>query len=125
MREVIATSQAPGAVGPYSQAIKSNGFVFTAGQIALDPESGTLVGEEIAVQTRQVMQNVAAILEAAGSGLEKVVKTTIFVTDLAHFKTVNAVYGEFFEGPPPARSTVEVSALPLGALVEIETIAVL
>jgi 2-iminobutanoate/2-iminopropanoate deaminase len=125
MREVIATSQAPGAVGPYSQAIKSNGFVFTAGQIALDPESGTLVGEEIAAQTRQVMQNVAAILEAAGSGLEKVVKTTIFVTDLAHFKTVNAVYGEFFEGPPPARSTVEVSALPLGALVEIETIAVL
>jgi 2-iminobutanoate/2-iminopropanoate deaminase len=125
MREVIATSQAPGAVGPYSQAIKSNGFVFTAGQIALDPESGTLVGEEIAAQTRQVMQNVAAILEAAGSGLEKVAKTTIFVTDLAHFKTVNAVYGEFFEGPPPARSTVEVSALPLGALVEIETIAVL
>ncbi len=125
MREVIATSKAPGAVGPYSQAIKSNGFVFTAGQIALDPESGTLVGEEIAAQTRQVMQNLAAVLAAAGSGLERVVKTTIFVTDLAHFKTVNAVYGEFFEGAPPARSTVEVSALPLGALVEIETIAVL
>ncbi|MFP4345299.1 MAG: RidA family protein [Anaerolineales bacterium] len=125
MREVIATSKAPGAVGPYSQAIKSNGFVFTAGQIALDPESGTLVGEEIAAQTRQVMQNLAAVLAAAGSGLERVVKTTIFVTDLAHFKTVNAVYGEFFEEAPPARSTVEVSALPLGALVEIETIAVL
>jgi len=124
MKKVIATTEAPQAVGPYSQAVQANGFIFTAGQIGLDPTTGKFVSEDVAAQTRQIMQNLKAVLKSGGSDLEKVVKTTIFVTDLANFKTVNEVYGSFFKGEPPARSTVEVAALPLGALVEIEMVAI-
>ncbi len=127
MSEAIHTPNAPAAVGPYSQAIKANGFVFTAGQIGLDPNSGTLTGVEAMPQTRQTLQNIAAILAAAGSSVQAIVKTTIYVTDLTQFKAINEVYGAFFEEAnvvqPPARATVEVAALPLGALVEIEAIA--
>jgi 2-iminobutanoate/2-iminopropanoate deaminase len=123
MKNVIATSDAPAAVGPYSQAIKANGFVFSAGQLGLDPQTGKFAGDDVASQARQAMLNLKAVLEAAGSGLDKIVKTTIFMVDLGDFKTVNAVYGEFFEGAPPARSTVQVAALPLGGLVEIEVVA--
>lgn len=123
MRSAIATPKAPAAVGPYSQAIRVGDLIFTAGQLGLDPATGTFAGEDVAAQTCQAMRNLQAILESAGSGLEQIVKTTIFVTDLADFKTVNRVYGEFFTGDPPARSTVEVSALPLGGRVEIEAIA--
>lgn len=123
-REVISTAEAPAAVGPYSQAIRYGDLVYTAGQIPLIPESGQLVGGGIEAQTQQVMQNLSRVLEAAGSSLKDVVKTTIFVTDLAHFATVNQVYGRFFESEPPARSTVQVAALPLGAGVEIEAVAV-
>ena len=122
-KEIIATPDAPKAVGPYSQAVKANGFVFTAGQVGLDPATGKFAGEDLDTQARQAMRNIKAVLEAAGSSLDKIVKTTIFMVDLGEFKTVNATYGEFFEGEPPARSTVQVAALPLGALVEIEVVA--
>ena len=125
---VVATSEAPAAVGPYSQAIKTPGLVFTAGQLGLDPASGEFAGADVAAQTHQAMENLRAVLKEAGSGLEHIVKTTIFVVDLAHFKTVNEVYGGFFGGEggaPPARSTVQVAALPLGGLVEIEAVAVI
>ena len=126
-RTVIATSKAPAAVGPYSQAIKTPGLVFTAGQLGLDPASGEFAGADVAAQTRQAMRNLRAVLAEAGSGLAQIVKTTIFVVDLADFKTVNEVYGSFFGGEgeaPPARSTVQVAALPLGGLVEIEAVAI-
>ncbi len=123
-REVIATKKAPGAVGPYSQAIQVGDFVFTAGQLAFDPATGKFVEGGIEEQTRQVLRNIAAVLEAAGSSLDKVVKTTVFLKDMGDFKAMNGVYGEFFANEPPARSTVEVAALPLGALVEIDAIAV-
>jgi 2-iminobutanoate/2-iminopropanoate deaminase len=123
MRSVVSTPHAPKAIGPYSQGIKANGFVFTAGQAGLDPATGKLAGEDIVSQTQQVMRNLQAILEEAGSSMDKVVKTTVFVVDLADFKTVNEIYGSFFTGEPPARSTVQVAALPLGALVEIEAVA--
>jgi 2-iminobutanoate/2-iminopropanoate deaminase len=125
-RTVVATSKAPAAVGSYSQAIKTPGLVFTAGQLGLDPASGEFAGKDVAAQTRQAMQNLRAVLEEAGSGLAQIVKTTIFVVDLADFKTVNEVYGSFFgeDATPPARSTVQVAALPLGGLVEIEAVAV-
>ncbi|MFP4395188.1 MAG: Rid family detoxifying hydrolase [Anaerolineales bacterium] len=129
-RTVVATSKAPAAVGPYSQAIKTPGLVFTAGQLGLDPATGEFAGADVAAQTRQAMQNLRAVLEEAGSGLAQIVKTTIFVVDLADFKTVNEVYGSFFSGEggeggaPPARSTVQVAALPLGGLVEIEAVAI-
>jgi 2-iminobutanoate/2-iminopropanoate deaminase len=121
-REVIVTPHAPAAIGPYSQAIRAGNFIFTAGQIGLDPASGKL-REGLEAQTRQALNNLQAILEAAGSSLQNVVKTTIFLTDINHFPTVNAVYGDLFSSNPPARSTVQVAALPLGALVEIEAIA--
>jgi 2-iminobutanoate/2-iminopropanoate deaminase len=123
-REIIATQKAPAAVGPYSQGVKVNDFIFTAGQIPLNPETGKLVEGGIEEQTRQVMENLANVLEAAGTGLDQVVKTTIFTTDLADFAAINQVYGSFFTGDPPARSTVQVAALPLGARVEIEVVAV-
>ncbi len=123
MRSVVSTPHAPKAIGPYSQGIKANGFVFTAGQAGLDPTTGKLAGEDIVSQTQQVMRNLQAILEEAGSSMDKVVKTTVFVVNLADFKTVNEIYGSFFTGEPPARSTVQVAALPLGALVEIEAVA--
>ena len=123
-REIISTSNAPAAVGPYSQAVKWGDFIFTAGQIALVPETGEVVEGGIEVQTRQVLENLQNVLIAAGSSLENVVKTTIFVTDIGDFAKVNEVYGSFFTNNPPARSTVQVAALPLGVKVEIEAVAV-
>jgi len=124
-RDVIHTDSAPKAIGPYSQAIRVGDFVFTAGQIALDPATGELAGATIEEQTRRALTNLKAVLEAAGSGMGKVVKTTVFLANLADFANMNAVYGEFFPGNPPARTTVQVAALPRGALVEIECVAIL
>ncbi|HLB50421.1 MAG TPA: RidA family protein [Anaerolineales bacterium] len=124
-RDVIHTDSAPKAIGPYSQAIRVGDFVFTAGQIALDPATGELAGATIEEQTRRALTNLKAVLEAAGSGMGKVVKTTVFLANLADFAKMNAVYGEFFPGNPPARTTVQVAALPRGALVEIECVAIL
>jgi len=123
-REIIATDRAPAAVGPYSQAVRVGDFVFTAGQLAIDPSTGKLVEGGIEEQTRQVLRNIAAVLEAAGSSLDKVVKTTVFLGNMGDFKSMNKVYGEFFSDQPPARSTVEVGDLALGALLEIEAIAI-
>jgi 2-iminobutanoate/2-iminopropanoate deaminase len=123
-RTIVATDRAPAAIGPYSQAIVANGLVFTAGQLPLDPETMTLVDGDVTLQTEQVMQNLAAILEAAGSGFDRVVKTTCFLADLNDFAAFNAVYGRSFGVNPPPRSTVQVAKLPLGALVEVECIAI-
>jgi 2-iminobutanoate/2-iminopropanoate deaminase len=122
-RDVIHTRGAPAAVGPYSQAIRAGGFIYTAGQLALDPASGQLVGETIEEQTRRVLENLKAVLEAGGSGMDRVVKTTVFITDISHFPRMNAVYAEYFPAEPPARSTVPVASLPFGGLVEIECVA--
>ncbi len=122
-KEVIHTEQAPKAVGPYSQAIRVGDLLFTAGQIALDPASGQFRGGEVDEQARQVLTNLRAVLEAGGSSLDQVIKTTVFVTTMAHYKRVNEVYAEFFTGNFPARSAVAVAELPLGALVEIECVA--
>jgi len=122
-KNIIATRNAPGAIGPYSQGIKANGFVFASGQIGLDPATGELVKGGITEQSRQVLLNVKNVLEAAGSGLDKVVKTTVFLKDINNFAAMNAVYSEFFKTDCPARSAVQVAALPKGALVEIEVIA--
>jgi 2-iminobutanoate/2-iminopropanoate deaminase len=123
-REIIATDKAPAAIGPYSQAVRVGDLVFTAGQVPLDPATGQLVEGGIENQTRQSLTNVRAILEAAGTSLGNVVKTTVFLADMGEFKAMNGVYAEFFPDAPPARSTVQVAALPLGARVEIEAIAV-
>jgi len=122
-RKIVATEKAPRAVGPYSQAVIAGGFVFTAGMLALDPQTGDVVGEDIGAQTRQALSNVQGILEAAGSSLDRVVKTTVFLRDIRDFPQMNAVYAEFFPADPPARSTVEVGPLPKGALIEIDAIA--
>ncbi|RME44089.1 MAG: RidA family protein [Chloroflexi bacterium] len=122
-REVITTDKAPAAVGPYSQAIRVDNSVFTAGQIAIDPRTGKLVEGDIQAQTRQVLQNLSAVLEAAGTSLANVVKTTVFLADLSDFAAMNEVYAEFFPDGPPARSAVQVARLPLDALIEIEAIA--
>ncbi|MCR4407270.1 MAG: RidA family protein [Anaerolineae bacterium] len=124
-REIISTSKAPAAVGPYSQAVRVGNLVFTSGQIAIDPEQGRLIEGDVTAQTRQVLKNLTAVLEAAGSSLAQVVKTTVFLQDIHDFAAMNAVYAEFFPESPPARSTVQVAALPLGALVEIEAVAFL
>ena len=124
-RDIIATDQAPGAVGPYSQGIRTDQFVFTAGQIPLDPATGSLVEGPIEDQTRRVLDNVRAVLQAAGSGLDRVVKMTVFMTDFGDFKRMNAVYAEYFPDAPPARSAVQVSALPLGVDIEMEAIALI
>ena len=124
MKKIISTSEAPGAIGPYSQAIRSGSFLFCSGQIPLDPKSGQIVPGDIAAQTRRVLDNIAAILKAEGLTFDHVVKTTIFLTNLGDFQTVNEIYGSYFKQDPPARSTVEVSALPKGANVEIEVTAV-
>ena len=123
-REIISTDKAPAAVGPYSQVVRAGDFVFAAGQVAIDPAAGKLIEGDVAAQTRQVLTNLSAVLEAAGTSLDSVVKTTVFLKDMGEFAVMNAVYAEFFPSDPPARSTVEVAALPLGALVEIEAIAV-
>ena len=122
-RTVISTELAPKAIGPYSQAIRVNGLVFCAGQTPIDPAAGKLIEGDVPAQTRRVLQNISAILEAAGTSLAKVVKTTVFLTDMANFKAMNEVYAEFFPEHPPARSTIAVAGLPLGAQVEIECIA--
>jgi len=122
-RTIIATEEAPGAVGPYSQGIAADGFVFTAGQVPINPASGKVEAETIEDQTRQVLTNIDAVLRAAGSGLDRVVKMTVFMTDLADFKAMNGVYAEFFPSNPPARSAVQVVALPLGVQVEMEAVA--
>jgi 2-iminobutanoate/2-iminopropanoate deaminase len=124
VREAVHTTAAPEAIGPYSQAVAAGPYVFTSGQIGLDPSTGRLVEGDIAAQTRQVMANMAAVLAAAGLTFGDVVKTTIFLADMSDFAIVNDVYGESFEGTtPPARSTVAAAGLPRGALIEIDTIA--
>ena len=122
-RTIIATEEAPGAVGPYSQGVAADGFVFTAGQVPINPASGKVEAETIEDQTRQVLTNVDAVLRAAGSGLDRVVKMTVFMTDLADFQAMNGVYAEFFPSNPPARSAVQVVALPLGVQIEMEAVA--
>ncbi|HEV2757407.1 MAG TPA: RidA family protein [Actinomycetota bacterium] len=122
-KQVVSTSSAPAAVGPYSQAIVSNGLVFCSGQIPLDPSSGELTGGTIAEQTRRCMENLAAVLEAAGTSLANAVKVTAFLTDMNDFAEFNDAYGEFFGDDPPARATFAVAALPKGAEVEVECIA--
>ena len=122
-RTVITTELAPKAIGPYSQGIRANGCVFCTRQTPIDPETGQLIEGDVSAQTRRVLQNLGAILEAAGTSLRKVVKTTVFLTDMANFKAMNEVYAEFFPVNPPARSTFAVAGLPLGASVEIECIA--
>ncbi len=123
MKTSIHTKKAPGAIGPYSQAVAESGLVFCSGQIGLDPASGKLVEGGIEFETRRVLQNIGEVLAAAGLDFVDVVKTTIFMVDLAEFETVNRVYGEHFEPPYPARSTVQVAALPRNARIEIEAIA--
>jgi 2-iminobutanoate/2-iminopropanoate deaminase len=123
-REIVATDKAPGAVGPYSQAVRVGDFVFTAGQIPLDPTTGQMVEGGIEAQARQALTNVSAVLEAAGTSLSNVVKTTVFLADMGEFQAMNSVYAEFFPDAPPARSAVQVAALPLNARIEIETIAI-
>lgn len=123
-KHAVATTEAPQAIGPYSQAVVSGGLVFLSGQIPLDPERGRLVEGTIEDETRQVMKNLGAVLAAEGLGLAAIVKTTVYLTDLADFPRVNQTYAEFFTEPFPARATVQVAALPRGARVEIEAIAV-
>ena len=122
-KQIVATQEAPAAVGPYSQAVCAGGFVFTAGQVGLDPATGKLVGDDVASQTRRALENLEAILTAAGSCLRHAVKTTVYLADIADFGAMNAVYAEFFPEEPPARATLQAAALPLGAQVEIEVIA--
>jgi 2-iminobutanoate/2-iminopropanoate deaminase len=124
-REIVSTDKAPAAVGPYSQGVKAGHFVFTAGQVPIDPAVGKIVAEDITSQTHQVMRNIRQVLQQAGSDLDQVVKATVFLQSMDDFAAMNEVYGSYFGGQPPARSTVEVSKLPLGALVEIETIALI
>jgi 2-iminobutanoate/2-iminopropanoate deaminase len=124
MKKIISTSEAPAAIGPYSQAARSGNLLFCSGQIPLDPKSGQIVTDDIGGQTRRVLDNIAAVLKAEALTFDNVVKTTIFLTDLGDFQTVNEIYGSYFKQAPPARSTVQVSALPKGANVEIEVIAV-
>jgi 2-iminobutanoate/2-iminopropanoate deaminase len=124
MKKIISTSEAPAAIGAYSQAVRSGRFLFCSGQIPLDPRSGQIVSGDIATQTRRVLDNIAAILRAEGLTFDHIVKTTIFLTDLGDFQTVNEIYGSYFTQQKPARSTVQVSALPKGANLEIEVLAV-
>lgn len=121
--EIISTDKAPGAIGPYSQAIKLGNLVFTAGQIPLDPATGQIVEGDITAQAERVMMNLVAILEAAGSSIDRVVKTTCFLSDLGNFSAFNEVYARYMGANRPARSTVQVAALPAGAMVEVEAIA--
>jgi 2-iminobutanoate/2-iminopropanoate deaminase len=123
VKDVISTQHGPKAIGPYSQAIRANGFIFISGQIAFDPTTGQLVEGDVASQTERVLQNLKAIVEAAGSSLEKAVKTTVFLKDMGDFAAMNEVYARFFAAGPPARSTVEAARLPRDVRVEIDLIA--
>jgi 2-iminobutanoate/2-iminopropanoate deaminase len=123
-KQIIATPSAPAAIGPYSQAILAGGFVFCSGQIPLDPATGQLVEGDVGAQTHRVLQNLKAVLEAAGSSLPKVVKTTVFLRDMGDFAAMNTVYGEYFKTDPPARATVQAARLPKDVAVEIECVAV-
>ena len=123
MKETILTDRGPKPIGPYSQAVRSNGFLFISGQVAFDPASGEFVGTNAAEQTQRVLENVKAILEASGSNLHHVVKTTVFLKDMNDFAAMNEVYGRYFTTAPPARSTIQVARLPKDAIVEIEVIA--
>ena len=123
-RTRVETDRAPAAIGPYSQAIVTGDLVFTAGQIALDPVTGEIVEGGIAAETGQVLRNMAAVLEAAGSGLDRVVKTTVYLADMGEFAAMNEVYGTFFRDPPPARAAIQAAALPRGVRVEIDCVAV-
>ena len=123
MKKVISTKEAPAAVGPYSQAIRAGSMVFCAGQIPLDPQSGQIESQDVGEQAKRVLENIGAVLQAAQLNFSHVVKTTVFLTDLADFQTVNEIYAGFFRENPPARSTIQVSALPKGARVEIEAVA--
>lgn len=122
MKEIISTSNAPSAIGPYSQAVKLGNVLYTAGQIALDPSSGNMMTSSLDEEVHQIMKNLTAVAKAAGSSLDNVLKTTIYVTDLGNFGKINELYGSYFGDSPPARSTVEVSALPKGGNVEIDMI---
>ena len=123
MRDVIATDQAPQAIGPYSQAIRAQGLIFTSGQVAIDPTTQQVIAGDVSVQTNRVLKNLAAILEASGSSLEKVLRCTVFLKNMGDFAAMNEVYGRYFKQAPPARSTVEVARLPKDVLVEIDVIA--
>ena len=121
-KKVIQTEKAPKAIGPYSQAIRTDAFIFTAGQIGLDPTTGELISGAVEEQTRQALSNLRNVIEAAGSNMDNVVKTTVFLKDMADFPKMNAIYAEFFGENPPARSTIAVAALPKGGLVEVEAV---
>ena len=123
VRDVIATKEAPQAIGPYSQAIRGAGLIFTSGQIAIDPATAQIVGGDVSAQTERVLKNVEAILRASGSSLEKVLRCTVFLKNMEDFAAMNEVYGRYFKQAPPARSTVEVARLPKDVLVEIDAIA--
>ncbi len=123
MRETVKTDKAPAAIGPYSQAVRTGGFLFCSGQIPLDPETGKMVEGGIEAQTERVLKNLEAVLAAGGASLTAVVKTTVYLVDLGDFPVTNSVYGRFFPENPPARATVQVAKLPAGALVEIDAIA--
>ena len=123
MRSVISTNDAPKAIGPYSQAIKASGFIFVSGQVAIDPATQQVITGDVAAQTDRVLKNLSAILEAAGTGLGKVVRATVFLKNMSEFAAMNEVYGKYFSAAPPARSTVEVARLPKDVLVEIDVIA--
>ena len=122
-RESVQTDKAPKAIGPYEQAIKANGFIYTAGQIPIDPKTGNLVEGDISAQTRQVLENLKAVLEAGGSALDRVVKATVFLKNMADFAPMNEVYAQYLGSAKPARSTVAVAELPRGALIEIDLVA--
>jgi len=122
-KKVVATKEAPQAIGPYSQAIKAGGFVFTAGQIPIDPATGKLIEGDVKAQTERVLKNLSAVLAAAGSNMDRAVKTTVFLKNMSDFPAMNEVYGQFFKNEPPSRSTVQVAALPKDALIEIEVVA--
>jgi 2-iminobutanoate/2-iminopropanoate deaminase len=123
MRDVISTKDSPQAIGPYSQAIRANGFVFVSGQVAIDPATQQVMNGDVAAQTDRTLKNLSAILQAAGSGLEKAVRSTVFLKNMGDFSAMNEVYGRYFTSAPPARSTVEVARLPKDVLVEIDVIA--
>ncbi len=125
MKETVTTDRGPKPIGPYSQAVKANGFLYLSGQVALDPKTNEMTGADIRQQTERVLENVKGILEAAGSNLHHVIKTTVFLKDMNEFPQMNEVYARYFTAAPPARSTVQVARLPKDALVEIEVIAVL